>query len=179
MHLPWLACIICHLFFTIFQFPFPLWLAPLKGWALLDGGLCFFSAHPFSCYHLLSYHSIILAAKLFASILLGLFGPATYSSPNGLVRPLVLLLHQWWAPVSPLFSLGHLGPVCFPWASSVLFLTLHFHGLLLNSLGFPSPIELSLILGVHGLAINPLLSLLSLLWAYRGPFLLFHIIYYP
>ena len=72
-----------------------------------------------------------------------------------------------------------LRPVCFPWASLALFLTLHSHGLLLNSLGFPGPITLSLILGVHGLAINPLLSLLLLLWACRGPFSLFHIIYYP
>ena len=117
--------------------------------------------------------------KLFASILLGLFGPAVYSSPNGLVRPLVLLLHHWLAPMSHLFSLGHPGPVCFPWASSTLFLTLHSLGLLLNSLAFPNPITLSIILGVHGLAINPLLSLLSLLWACRGPFLLFHIIYGP
>ena len=81
--------------------------------------------------------------------------------------------------MSHLFSLGRLRSVCFPWASSTLFLTLHSHGFLLNSLGFPSPITLSLILGVHGLAINPLLSLLLLLWAYRGPFSLFHIIYYP
>ena len=36
-----------------------------------------------------------------------------------------------------------------------------FRSLLLSSLGFPGPITLSLILGVHGLAINPLLSLLS------------------
>ena len=64
-------------------------------------------------------------------------------------------------------------------SSSALFLTLHSHGLLLNSLGFPSPITLSLILRVHGLAINPLLSLLSLLWAYCGPFSLFLIIYCP
>ena len=81
--------------------------------------------------------------------------------------------------MSHLFSLGRLKPVCFSWASSAPFLTLHSHGLLLNSLGFPSPITLSHILGVHGLAINPLLSLLLLLWAYRGPFLLFHIICYP
>ena len=97
----------------------------------------------------------------------------------GPVQPLVLLLHHWRAPVSHLFSLGHPGPVCFPWASLALFLTLHSHELLLNSLGFPSPITLSIILGVQGLAINPLLSLLSLLWAYRGPFSLFHIIYCP
>ena len=81
--------------------------------------------------------------------------------------------------MSHLFSLERPRPVCFPWASSALFLNLHYHGFLLNSLGFPSPITLFLILGVHGLAINPLLSLLSLLWVCRGPFSLFHIIYCP
>ena len=81
--------------------------------------------------------------------------------------------------MSHLFSLGRLRSVCFPWASSTLFLTLHSYGLLLNFLDFPDPITLSLILGVHGFAINPLLSLLSLLWACRGPFSLFHIIYCP
>ena len=146
---------------------------------MLDSELCFSLAHPFSCYPLLPYHSIIHVAKLFALILLDLFGPAVYSSPNGPVRPLVLLLHHWWAPVSHLLSLGHPRPVCFHWASSALFLTLHSHGLLLNSLGFPDPITLSLILRVHGLAINPLLSLLSLLWPCRGPFSFFHIICCP
>ena len=63
--------------------------------------------------------------------------------------------------------------------SSALFLTLHHHGFLLNSLGFPDPITLFLILGIHRLAINPLLSLLLLLWAYYCPFSLFHIIYCP
>ena len=81
--------------------------------------------------------------------------------------------------MSHLFSLGRPGPVCFPWASSALFLTLHFHGLLLNSLGFLGPITLSLILRAHGLAINPLLSLLSLLWVCHDLFSLFHIIYCP
>ena len=81
--------------------------------------------------------------------------------------------------MSHLFSLRRPRLVCFPWASSALFLTLHSHGLLLNSLDFPVPITVSFILRVHGFAINPLLSLLSLLWAYRGPFSLFHIIYYP
>ena len=176
MHLPWLAYIVCRPFLTIFKFPFPLWLALLRDWALLNGVLCFSLVHPFSCCHLLSYHSIIPVAKLFASILLG---PTVYSSPNGPVQPLVLLLHHWRAPVSHLFSLGRPGPVCFPWASLALFLTLHSHGLLLNSLGFLDLITLSLILGVHGLAINPLLSLLSLLWACRDPFSFFHIIYCP
>ena len=89
------------------------------------------------------------------------------------------LLHHWRAPVSHLFSLGRLGPVCSPWATSTLFLTLHSYGLLLNSLGFPDPITLSLILGVHGFVINLFLSLLSLLWVCRGSFSLFHIIYCP
>ena len=179
MRLLWLACTVCHPFLTIFWFPFPLWLTPLRGWALLDGGLCLSSAHPFFCYHLLPCHFIIPAAKLFASILLGLFGPAVYSSLNRPVRPLVLLLHHWWASVSHLFSLGRPWPICFPWASLALFLTLHSHGLLLSSLGFSGPIALSLILGAYGLANNPLLSLLLLLWACRGPFSLFHIIYCP
>ena len=102
---------------------------------------------------------MLFRSKLFASILL------------------VLLLHHWRAPMSHLFSSRRLGPICFPWASSAIFLTLHSHGLLLNSLGFPGPITLSLILGVHGFAINPLLYLLSLFWACRGTFSLFHIIY--
>ena len=96
--------------------------------------------------------------KLFASILLGLFGSAIYSSPNGLVQPLVLLLHHWRVPVSHLFSLKRPGPVCFPWASPALFLTLYSHRLLLNSLDFLDPITLSLIPKAHGFAINPLLS---------------------
>ena len=79
--------------------------------------------------------------------------------------------------MSHLFSLGCPWPICFPWASLALFLTLHSHGLLLSSLGFPSPIALSLTFRAHGLSINPSLSLLSLIWACRGPFSLFHIIY--
>ena len=94
MRLPWLACTVCRLFLTSFWFLFPLCLAPLKVWALPDGGVCLSSTHHFSCYHLLPYHSIIPVAKLFALILLGLFGLAVYSSPNGPVRPLVLLLHH-------------------------------------------------------------------------------------
>ena len=85
--------------------------------------------------------------------------------------------HRFQAPLSHLFFLGRPRPVCFPWASSALFLTSHYHGLLLNSLGFPDPITLFLILEVHGLAINPLLSLFSLLWTCCGPFSLFHIIH--
>ena len=129
----------------------PLWLALPRDWALLDNGLCFSSTHPFSCYHLLPYHSIIPAAKLFASILLFILLPMV------LVRSLVLSLIHLQASMSHLFSLGHPKPICFPWASSALFLTLHSHGLLLNSLDFLGPITLSLILRVHGFAINSLL----------------------
>ena len=52
-------------------------------------------------------------------------------------------------------------------------------GFLLTPLGFPCPITLSLILGAHGLAINPLLSLFALLRACCGPFSLFYITYCP
>ena len=117
----------------------------------------FFSPPFFSCSYLLPYHSIIPAAKLFTSILPGLFRPTIYSSPNGPVRPLVLLFHHWQAPVSHLFFfLGVPNPFAFlrlPWP-----LTLHFHELLLSSLGFSGPITLFLIIGAHGIAINPLLS---------------------
>ena len=38
------------------------------------------------------------------------------------------------------FSLGYPRPICLPWASSALLLTLYSHGLLLTSLGFLDPI---------------------------------------
>ena len=38
------------------------------------------------------------------------------------------------------FSRGHPWPICLPWTSSTLLLTLYSHGLLLTSLGFPGPI---------------------------------------
>ena len=101
---------------------------------------------------------------LFDRSLPSFFGSMTQYGHLGFV------LHCLWALLSHLFPLGH------PWP---FFLTLHSLGLLLNSLAFPNPITLSIILGVHGLTINPLLSLLSLLWACHGPFLLFHIIYCP
>ena len=142
-------------FLTIFWFPFLLWLAPLRGWALLDGGLYLSSTHPFFCYHLLPYHSIIPAAKLFAPILLGLFGPVVYFSPNGLVWSLVLLLHHWRALMFHLFSLRRPWPICFPWASLALFLTLYCHGLLLSSLGFLSPLHYLSSLGLMGLPSTP------------------------
>ena len=61
-----------------------------------------------------------------------------------------------------------LGRIYFPWALLALFLALHSHGLLLTPLGFLSLITLSFILGAHGLSINPLLSLFSLLSLLRA-----------
>ena len=71
------------------------------------------------------------------------------------------------------FSLRHPWPICLPWASSALLLTLYSHGAFTDFIGLPRPNYFIIILGVHGPAINPLLSLLALLWVCRGPFLLF------
>ena len=93
----------------------------------------------------------------------GFFGPVACSSLNDSAWSLGFLLHYLRALVSHLFPLGHPWSICFPWASLAIFLTLRFHEFLLTPLGFPDPITLSFILGAHGLAINPLLSLLALL----------------
>ena len=60
------------------------------------------------------------------------FGPTVYSFPNGLTRPWAFL------PMGScvLFFLGNPWPICLPWASSTLLLTLYSHGLLLTLLGF-------------------------------------------
>ena len=63
--------------------------------------------------------------------------------------------HRFWAPLSHLFSLGRPRPVCFPWASSALFLTSHYHELLLTSLGFSGPTTLFSSLGLMGLPSTP------------------------
>ena len=129
--------------------------------------------------HFLLYRFAIPAMVLFDSSLLGLFGPAACSFLNDSVWSLGFLLHYLRVPVSYLFLLGHPWLIYFPWASLAFFLTLHSHGLLLIPLDFPGLITLSFILGAHGLAINPLLSLLALLRACCGPFSLFYITYCP
>ena len=68
---------------------------------------------------------------------------------------LASLLHCLWAPLSHLFLLGHPWPIYFPWTSLALFLIQRSHGLLLTPLDFLALISVSLILGVHGLSINP------------------------
>ena len=73
-----------------------------------------------------------------------------------LVGSLVPFLSSW-ASLAHLLSLGILGR----------FLIFHTHGLLLTLLSFPGSIILFLILGAHGLPINPLLSYFitsGLLW---------------
>ena len=93
-----------------------------------------------------------------------------YSFSNGLTRPWAFLL------------IGSCVPFVFPWASLAYLLALGFLDSLTNFvfswaftdfIGLPQPNYFILILGVYGPVINPLLSLLALLWACRGPFLLF------
>ena len=78
--------------------------------------------------------------------------------------------------------MGSYVPFVFPWASLAHLLVLDFLGpftnfvfswAFTNFIGFPRPNYFILIIGVYGPAINPLLSLLALLLACRGPFLLF------
>ena len=75
--------------------------------------------------------------------------------PQWLSMAIGFLLHYLRVPVSHLFSLGHPWLVCFSWDSLALFLTLYSHGLLLTSLGFPSPITLSSFLRFMGLPSTP------------------------
>ena len=70
-------------------------------------------------------------------------------SPSGLVWPLVFPTYGFLCPFC--LSLGYLWPTCFLWASLTFLLTLHSLGLLLTSLGFPSPITLFSSLGFVGL----------------------------
>ena len=80
-------------------------------------------------------------------------GQAFTLSLSGLAWSLVLLLMDSCVPF--VFSLGHPWPIFFLWASLALLLTLHSHGFLLTSLGFPSPITLFSSLGFMGLPLTP------------------------
>ena len=83
------------------------------------------------------------------SILLGLFRPAVYSFPQGLGMAIGFPSYGLLCPF------GQPWPTCFLWASLALLLTLHSHGFLLISLGFPSPITLFSSLGFMGLPLTP------------------------
>ena len=135
----------------------------------------FSSFRPFFCSFLqscISYRTILL-------LLLWCYLTQAYWAFLDLLLILLLVtqcghlgfvLHCSWALLSHLFPFGHPWPVCFPWPFLAIFLTLHSHRFLLTPLGFPGLITLSFILGVHGLAINPLISLLALLRAYCDSF---------
>ena len=120
MRLPWLACIVYRPSLTIFWFPFPLLLAPLRGWALLDGGLCLSSAHPFFLLPspaILLYHSycevvcLNPTSPLWAYRLFFSQWPSTAigSFITSLAGSCVPFVFSWVSPTH-LFSLGFLGP---------------------------------------------------------------------
>ena len=106
------------------------WILILYGPLPLRARLClivgFFSfSLPFcsfmqSCYHFLPYHSAIPTVMLFDHSLLGLFGPAVYSSLNDSIWSFVLLYYIACGLFCPIyFVLGILGPFAFlrlPWS---------------------------------------------------------------
>ena len=127
------------------------------------------------CPHFLPYYSVILA--IMTQSYCTSLGLPFILSPNNLTWPLVFLLMGSCVPF--VFSLGHHWPICFLWASSSFLLTLHSHGLLLTSLGFPGPITSFSSLRFMGLPLTPYFLCLHYCWACSGPFSLFYIIYYP
>ena len=145
------------------------------------------------CGIFLFWATFLLFSIVFAFLVVSLcysYCGVIWPKPAGHLWACCLFFPQWlsmviwafwlrclWAPMSH-YPFRHPWPIYFPWVFFILFLTLHSHRVLLTPLGFPDPITLSLILGAHGFAINPLLSLLTLLRACYGPFLLFYITYY-
>ena len=179
-----LVCTFCHALLAsygvgCFLICYSSWLASFGDWAFLDHGPSFPQPILYSLRGLVSiflpYYFAIPAVMLLDSILLGLFGPTVYFPPSDLVYSLGLFLHCLRAPMSH-FPLGHSWPACFPWAFSTLFPILLSHKPLLTLLDFPDPITLYFILGSDGSSISPLLYLLTLLWAYCGPFSLFYML---
>ena len=191
LHLPWSGGSFAHsathpwllMTWAIFWFLILYGLFPLRAVLCLIVGSSSFS--------LLSYSFRSLAPISFRTTLSFLLWcyltPACWASLGMLLILLSMtqyghlgfVLHCLWALLSHLFPFGHPWPTSFPWASLALFLILRSHGLLLTPLGFSGLITLSFIFGAHGLAINPLLSLLAILRAYCGLFLLFYITYCP
>ena len=103
-----------------------------------------------------------------------LFGFVVYSSPNGPVWSLVLLLHHWRAPVSHLFSFRSSCPICFPWASFAL--NFAFPWAFIEFFGFSQPNHIILYPWGSWACYQPLtfFTFITL-----GLFSLFHIIYCP
>ena len=163
--------LVCHgLEVCLHSLPFVLWPfiwaafwfpAPLRGWYLFFTGL-YTSFGPFlDCLSFLSYYSVIPAVmtqSCWASL-----GLPFILSPSGLTWPLVFLLMGSYVLFS--FSLGHPWPICFLWASLSILLTLHSHGLLLTSLGFPVPITSFSSLEFMGLPLTLYFLCLHYFWA--------------
>ena len=172
---PWLLMAWATFWFLILYGPLP---SGARFYLIMG----FSSFSPFFCsfpqsMHFLLHHSAIPTMMLLDPSLLSIFGPAAYFSLNDLVWSLGFLLHCLRAPMSH-FLLGILGPFTFL-GHPRPFLILCSHGLLLTPLGFFGLITLSFIFWAYGFSINPLLSLLALLWACYGPFSLFYITCYP
>ena len=178
MHLPWLVCTVCRSFFTIFWFSFPLLLALLRDWALLNGGLCFSLAHPFSVtsFAILLYHSYreivclnpagpLWVCNLFFSqwpnIAIGSF----ITSPTGSCVPFVFPQASW----ARLLSLGFPSP----------FLNFVFSQAFTKFFGLPKPNYIIPHPQGSWVCHQPLTFFFSLLWVCCGLFSLFHIIYCP
>ena len=134
-------------------------------------------AFPPSAYSLAIFCSLCESCRTALSFLLWRY--LTQACWASLDLLLILPSLTQYSHLGFLVTLGVLSPFTFLGPLLALFLTLHSHELLLTPLGFLDPITLSFILRAHGLSINPLLSLLSLLWACCGPFSLFYITYCP
>ena len=140
--------------FGPFMWAFLCFPAPFKSWTLSDDGPYISLAHSwFSLFFAMLYcyfcrNNLILLGLFWASHLFFL-SVAWHGHWFAFIYG---LLCSFW------LSFGHPRPVCFLWTSLALLLILHSHGLFTNFIGLPWPNNLILILGVYGLAINPLLS---------------------
>ena len=147
----------------LYSLPFVLWLflwaafwfpAPLRGWYLFVTGL-YTSFDPFlDCFHFLSYYSVI-------SAVMTQFCWASFGLP--IYGPLCPFCFFSWASLARLLPLDFL----------ILFTNSAFPWAMTNFIGLLWPSYFILILGVHGLAINPLLSLYALLLGLQWPILTF------
>ena len=116
---PWLLMAWATFWFLILYGPLPLraGLCLIVGFSSFSLPFCSFIQ---SCYHFLPYHSVIPTVMLFDPSLLGLFGPAVYSSLNDSIWSFGLLYYIACGLFCPIyFVLGILGPFAFlrlPWS---------------------------------------------------------------
>ena len=136
--------------FWPFMWAFLCFPAPFKSWTLPDNGPYLSLGHSrfslfFAMLYYYSCHNNLILLGLFWASRLFLLSVACHG-------------HCFAFTYGLLCPFGHPRPVCFLWASSAHLLIPHSHGLFTNFIGLPWPNNLILILGVHGPAINPLLS---------------------